>query len=190
MPLNILAAALTLGPPSAHAAPAVEVGLGLSEVFEERKPTVLLRAGRGGAITGELSGTYNPHSPPSPLTRALVSISGKEWPEDRELGAVKGLADFSLPAQERGWHGAPHLYLGMQGRRVQRTLTLLQADGQLNTIQADPPSWQLSPLIGAGISVSYGAVSARVTVHTATAPGRFVDRELTHCGSLDLLYRF
>ena len=190
MSIHILAAALTLATPAAQAAPAVEVGVGLSEVFEQRKPTAVVRAGRG-PVTGELSGTFNHRQETSPLTRTLTSITGEPWPEDLERWRLKALADLSLPPKEQGWSGAPHLYLGVQGRLVQRTLTILQLDDQVNYVQADPPSWQLSPLLGVGISASYGPVTTRVTMHSTTAPKIWGSgREFNHTGSLDLLYRF
>lgn len=190
MSIQILATALTLATPAANAAPAIEVGVGVSEVFEVRKPSAVLRAGNG-PLTGELSGTFNPRQETSPLTRTLAAITGETWPEDLERWKVKALADLSLPPKEKGWSGAPHLYLGMQGRLVQRTLTTLQGDAPVSYIQADPPSWQFSPLLGLGISASYGPITTRVTMHSTTAPKLWGSgRDFNHTGSLDLLYRF
>lgn len=190
MSLHILAAALTMATPTAQAAPAVEVGVGVSEVFEERKPSAMLRLG-AGALTAELSGTYNPRQTTTHLTQVLSSITGEPWPEDLEMWKLKALADLSLPPRESGWSGAPHLYLGVQGRLVQRTLTTQEADAPINFVQVDEPTWQLSPLVGVGISASYGPITARATMHSATAPKLWGSgRDLNHTGSLDLLFRF
>jgi hypothetical protein len=190
MSIHILATALTLATPAAQAAPAIEVGVGVSEVFEERKPSAMVRLGFG-AVTGELAGTYNPHTGTSQLTQILATISGQPWPEDVERWKIKALADLSLPAQDSGWYGAPHLYLGLQGALVERTLATLEGDAPINFVQADPPSWHLSPLLGVGVSGSFGPITARVTMHSTLAQEIWDNgRSFNHTGSLDLLYRF
>ncbi len=188
MSLNILAIPLTLS--AAAAAGPVELGVGLSEPVEANKPSLVVRVGQSW-VQGEASFTRNMDRSPTTLTQVLTSVSGETIPEDRTHFQLKALADFGLPAQEQGWSGSPHLYAGAQAWRGQQTLVFpMVGSDPVNTVQADPAIWRLSPLLGAGISASYQRFTARLTVHSTAAPKIWGDGvELHHHAGVDLLIR-